>query len=134
ALEPRTVTLEEPANPELADMSRRFRFAVALTVPLLILAMGDMVLPGKPISAILAPRTRVLLELLLASPVCLYSAFPFYVRAVDSIRHQGPIMFTLIGLGVSFAYGYRAVAALAPGVFPAAFRHTAGATGVAVDA
>src|SRR5690606_26346421 len=133
ALEPRTVTLEEPANPELEDMSRRFWFAVALTVPLVILAMGDM-LPGRPISAVLAPRTRVLLELLLATPICLYSAFPFYVRAIDSIRHKSPNMFTLIGLGVSIAYGYSAVAALAPGIFPDAFRHHSGEVGVYFEA
>jgi len=133
ALEPRTVTLEEPANPELEDMSRRFWFAVALTVLLVILAMGDM-LPGRPISAVLAPRTRVLLELLLATPICLYSAFPFYVRAIDSIRHKSPNMFTLIGLGVSIAYGYSAVAALAPGIFPDAFRHHSGEVGVYFEA
>ena len=85
ALEPRTITLEEEDNPELRDMSRRFWFAAVLALPLLVVAMGDM-LPGAPISALLSPRIRVLLELALATPVCLWSAWPFYVRALQSVR------------------------------------------------
>ncbi|RMG94964.1 MAG: heavy metal translocating P-type ATPase [Deltaproteobacteria bacterium] len=133
ALEPRTVTVtEEEDNPELRDMSRRFWFAVALTVPLLVLAMGDM-LPGRPISRLLSPRLRTLLELAFATPVCLWSAWPFYVRAVQSVKHQSLNMFTLIGLGVSVAYVYSVVAALFPGIFPEAFRRD-GEVGVYFEA
>lgn len=106
---------------ELDDMSRRFWFATALTVPLLILAMGDQ-LPGQPISRLLSMRTRMLLELALATPVCLYAAWPFYQRAVQSVIHRSLNMFTLIGLGVGVAYGYSLVAALLPGLFPPSFR------------
>ena len=108
-------------NPELRDMSRRFWMAVALTIPLLLVAMGDL-LPGQPVSRILSSGTRMLLELLLATPICLWAAWPFYVRAVQSVRHRSLNMFTLIGLGVSVAYGYSLVGALLPGIFPAAFR------------
>ncbi len=116
ALEPRTATGTEE-NPELRDMSRRFWFAVVLTLPVLALAMGDM-LPGAPVSALFSARTRVLLELALASPVCLWSAWPFYQRAVASIVNRSLNMFTLIGLGVSVAYVFSVVAALMPGDLP----------------
>ncbi|RME28838.1 MAG: YHS domain-containing protein, partial [Deltaproteobacteria bacterium] len=85
ALEPVTVTAADQPNPELRDMTRRFWFSVALGIPLLVIAMGDM-LPGEPISGLLGARLRVLLELLLAAPVCLWAAWPFYVRAVQSLR------------------------------------------------
>jgi Cu+-exporting ATPase len=121
ALEPRTPLGGEEHNPELEDMSRRFWFAVALSVPVVLLAMGDM-LPGNPVSALLSARGRTLLELALATPICLWSAWPFYVRAVESLKHRSLNMFTLIGLGVSVAYGYSVIAALLPGVFPPSFR------------
>ncbi|RMH39804.1 MAG: heavy metal translocating P-type ATPase [Deltaproteobacteria bacterium] len=121
ALEPRTVTA--PAdNPELRDMTRRLWVAAALAVPLLIVSMGDM-LPGAPISRLLSPRWRVWLELVLATPVCTWIAWPFYQRAVASVRNRSPNMFTLIGLGVSVAFVYSVVATLAPDLFPASFRH-----------
>ena len=123
ALEPRNVASEEEesANPELADMTRRFWIAAAFTVPLFIVAMGDM-LPGAPVSRILSPSARNWLELGLASPVCLWSAWPFYVRFAASLKNKSLNMFTLIGLGVGVAYGYSLIAALAPGIFPEAFR------------
>ncbi|MCL7421989.1 MAG: cadmium-translocating P-type ATPase [Methylobacter sp.] len=122
ALEPRTVdTGQAEQNPELTDMSRRFWFAAALTVPLVIVAMGDM-LPGRPVSQLFSMRTRTLVELALATPVCLWSAWPFYVRAVQSVKNRSLNMFTLIGLGVSVAYVYSLIAALFPDIFPASFR------------
>ncbi len=132
ALEPRTATLEQE-NPELRDMSRRFWFAVVLTVPLLVLAMGDM-LPGQPVSRLMSGPTRVMLELLLATPICLWAAYPFYVRAAASVVNRSLNMFTLIGLGVSVAYGYSVVAALLPELFPAGFRNHHGEAAVYFEA
>jgi Cu+-exporting ATPase len=123
----------EAEDPELRDMTRRFRFAAALALPLLALAMGDM-LPGHPVSSLLSPRVRVLLELALATPVCLWAAWPFYVRAIASLRQRSLNMFTLIGLGVGVAYVYSAVAALLPDLFPAAFRHASGEVAVYFEA
>jgi len=121
ALEPRTLDAEQAArNPELRDMSRRFWFAVALTLPLVVIAMGDL-LPGRPISALLSARMRTLIELVLATPVCLWSGWPFFVRAVLSVRNKSLNMFTLIGLGVSVSYLYSLIAALFPSLFPASF-------------
>ncbi len=132
ALEPRTMVAEPGPDPELRDMSRRFWLATLFTVPLVVLVMVDMIF-DHVISMAIGRRPRVFLELALATPVCLWSAWPFYVRAVRSIVSLRLNMFTLIGLGVSVAYGYSVVAALAPGVFPAGFR-AAGEVGTYFEA
>ena len=133
ALEPRGVQVEEGESAELKDMTRRFWFAAVLTVPLLLLVMGDMLL-GHPTSVIMSMRTRMLFELALATPVCTWSAWPFYVRAVQSVKNRSLNMFTLIGLGVSVAYVYSVVGALFPDVFPASFREAGGEVGVYFEA
>jgi Cu+-exporting ATPase len=116
ALEPTTVTIEEGPNPELLDMSRRFRASAVLSGPLLIGAMGGFI-----------PQW---FELALATPVVLWGAFPFFVRGWQSIVNRSLNMFTLIALGVTVAYGYSVVAALAPELFPAGFRDDSGNVGV----
>ncbi len=133
ALEPLTVVVEEAENPELVDMRRRLVFAAALTAPLLAVAMGDM-LPGEPVSDLLSARRRVLLELALATPVCIWAGWPFLVRAVQSVGNRSLNMFTLIGLGVSVAYVYSLIAALLPGIFPASFRGASGEVAVYFEA
>jgi len=133
ALEPRTVTIEEEDSSELRDMSRRFWFAAALTIPLVAIVMLDM-LPSRPISSVLPGRARALVELALATPVCLWAAWPFYVRAIQSVRNLSPNMFTLIGLGVSVAYLYSMVASLFPSLFPDSFRGHGGEVAVYFEA
>jgi len=134
ALERRDVTVdEEHGNPELTDMTHRFWLAAAFTIPLFVVSMGD-ILPGAPISQMLSAKARTLLELALATPVCIWSAWPFYVRFAQSIRNKSLNMFTLIGLGVSVAYGYSVIAALAPQIFPASFRGVGGEVAVYFEA
>src|ERR1041385_595648 len=133
ALEPRTAAVAEPENPELVDMQRRFSLAGALTAMLVVVAMGDM-LPGHPVSALFSARARTIVEFLLATPVCSWAAWPFYVRAVSSLRNRHLNMFTLIGLGVGVAYGYSVAAALAPTVFPPTFRDESGEVAVYFEA
>ena len=122
ALEPRTVNVEEEKNPELVDMTRRFWISVALTIPVLAIAMAG-VIPG--LASLLhgaSPRDLQFLEFVLATPVVLWAGFPFFVRGVRSLATRNLNMFTLIGLGVGVAYGYSVVALFAPGIFPASFR------------
>ncbi len=133
ALEPMTLTADEEENPELRDMTRRFWIATTLTVPLLVLAMSDYGFAGALQRAIPA-ETRTILELLLATPICAWAAWPFYVRAVQSVRNRSLNMFTLIGLGVFIAYGYSLIAALAPGIFPPAFRDASGQVAIYFEA
>jgi Cu+-exporting ATPase len=134
ALEP-NAPLSEAAeeDSELNEMRRRFWIAAALAIPLLLVSMGDM-LPGHPVAVLLSVRGRVLLELFLASPICLWAAWPFYTRAIQSVRHRSLNMFTLIGLAVAIAYSYSLVAAVWPGIFPASFRQDSGQVGVYFEA
>jgi Cu+-exporting ATPase len=133
ALEPRTVAVEEEDNPELRDMSRRFRVSAALSVPIVILAMGHMI-PGVPLLHAIPGRVRVLLELLLATAVVLWGGWPFFERGWRSVVTRHLNMFTLIAMGVGTAYVYSAVAAVAPGIFPEGFRDASGAVGVYFEA
>jgi P-type Cu+ transporter len=124
ALEPRTITAEPVENPELTDMTRRFWIAAALTAPLFALAMGSMF--GGGLNHTFTMRWQPWIELALATPVCLWAGWPFLVRGQRSVRSGNLNMFTLIGLGVSVAYLSSAVAVIAPGLFPAAFRDEMG--------
>ncbi len=132
-LEPRTMTLEEPENPELVDMRRRFWLSVVLTVPLFIVAMGDLI-PGRPLERLASSAALDWLELALATPVVLWGGWPFLVRFWESLVHRSLNMFTLIGLGVGVAFLYSTVAQLFPFVFPAEFRGPGGAVAVYFEA
>ena len=129
ALEPRTITADAVEDPELHDMKRRFLVATVFTIPLLAIAMSELFaaswVPG---------RTRTWIELALATPVCVWSAWPFYVRAVQSVAHKSLNMFTLIGLGVAVAYGYSVIATLLPSIFPPSFRGEDGQVAVYFEA
>ena len=130
ALEPMTVS-DEDKNPELVDMTRRFWVGAALTVPVLVLAMGGL-LPGLgPLLERVVPRELShWLELAFATPVVLWAGWPFFQRGWKSVMTWNLNMFTLIAIGVGAAFAYSAVATLAPGIFPVAFRGPSGAIGV----
>ena len=131
ALEPRMVTLEEGPNPELIDMSRRFWVSLALTVPLLFVAMAPMA--GVHLGP-LDGRAGRWAELVLASPVVLWGGWPFFVRGWASIVNRSPNMFTLIALGTGVAYLDSVLAVLAPALFPPSFRDHHGEVGVYFEA
>jgi Cu+-exporting ATPase len=114
ALEPRTVTAQAEENPELRDMTRRFWISLALSVPLLVIAM---VLPVEALG-----RGRAWLELLLATPVVLWAGWPFFQRGWTSVVNLSTNMFTLIAIGTGVSYVYSLIATIAPGIFPASFR------------
>ena len=120
ALEPRTVTLLDAPNPELVDMTRRFRIAAVLAAPVFVVTMADMAAGGR-----LVMTRGVLVNwmgLALSAPVVFWAGWPFFERAWTSLVNRSPNMFTLIALGVGAAFGYSAVATVAPGVFPEGFR------------
>jgi Cu+-exporting ATPase len=129
ALEPRVGSTSVEDNVELREMTRRLWFAAALTVPVLLLMLADM-FPDLPIGGWIGGRARALVELGLTTPVCTWAAWPFYGRAVASVRNRSLNMYTLIGLGVSVAFGYSVVAALLPGIFPASLHDASGSVGV----
>ena len=125
ALEPRTVSLEQEENPELAEMSRRFWVSVVLTVPLLAIGMSEFI-PGADLERLLPKRVWGWIELALATPVVLWGAWPFFVRGWQSVKNRSLNMFTLIGLGVGVAYVFSLIATLFPGLFPTSFRSASG--------
>src|ERR671920_1861127 len=93
----------------------------ALGLPVFLLAMGDMVL-GMGLGGRVDVRLANWIGLVFATPVVFWAGWPFFERAWASVINRSPNMFTLIGLGVGAAYGYSAVATIAPGVFPDGFR------------
>jgi len=122
ALEPETPSAEAGPNEELIDMKRRLWFALALSVPLVVLDMGGHLWRPEQ----LTPALSRWIELLLATPVALGAGWPFFVRAWSSIRTRNLNMFTLIALGVGVAWTYSVVATLAPGLFPGGMGHHGG--------
>jgi Cu+-exporting ATPase len=123
ALEPRSTTLaaEEERSPELVSMTRRFWASVVLAVPVLFLAMSDMI-PGKPVQHALGMKVIIWIEFALTTPVVAWCAAPFFHRGALSLKNRHLNMFTLISLGVGIAYVYSLFAAFAPGLFPASHR------------
>lgn len=133
ALEPRTMTGGEEISPELADMARRFRNSLILTVPILFLAMSNM-LPGRPAQSYLPPRLLIWSQFLLATPVVLWGGWPFFRRCWASVLNRSPNMFTLISIGTGTAYLYSVFATLLPGIFPESFRDHLGGIAVYFEA
>ncbi len=133
ALEPVSPSLEEEENPEYTNMRRRFWLSLALTLPLLVLAMGEMI-AGHSLPLWITLRDRVWFQLVFATPVVLWGGLPFFVRGWQSLRNRSLNMFTLISLGVGAAYVYSLTAALLPGIFPESFRAHSGEVAVYFEA
>jgi P-type Cu+ transporter len=134
ALEPMVAASEEEApNPELISMSRRFWVCTALTIPLLAIAMSDF-LPGRPIASRIGMRGMNWIELLLATPIVIWGAWPFFERGWISIVTRRLNMFTLIGIGIATAYLFSVLATIVPQTFPAAFRQPDGSVAVYFEA
>jgi Cu+-exporting ATPase len=120
ALEPRTLSLTDAPNPELADMTRRLWIAVLLGLPVFVVAMLDMAAGGR-MTMTRGPLINGM-GLVLSTPVVFWAGWPFFERAWASIMNRSPNMFTLIALGVGCAYLYSAAGTLAPAAFPEGFR------------
>jgi Cu+-exporting ATPase len=121
ALEPRVVGFEDEPNPELIDMTRRFRLALVLGAPVFLLTMVDMANPGV-LMRFVDRRAVNWIGLACSTPVVFWAGWPFFVRAWASVIYRSPNMFTLIAMGVGTAYGYSAIGTIAPGIFPDGFR------------
>lgn len=115
ALEPKEVSLDDTPDPEFIDMKRRFIISAVLTLPVFVLAMGEMF---PSFSDIVPPRVSIWAQFILATPVVLWGGWPFFERAVASVRNASPNMFTLIAMGTGAAYLYSLAALFLPDVFP----------------
>ncbi|CAN7766601.1 copper-translocating P-type ATPase [Cupriavidus necator] len=131
ALEPVLATAVTGESPELRDMTRRFWIGTALTLPVFALEMGGHLFN---IHHFIAQQTSNWVQLLLGTPVVLWAGWPFFTRAVASVRNRSLNMFTLIALGTGAAWLYSIVGTLAPGLFPAALRSEDGAVAVYFEA
>ena len=133
ALEPMGVPAgDEGPNPELVDFTRRFIVSAALSVPLLVIAMGPML--GLPLRDRIGEPLAAWLELALATPVVLWAAIPFFRRGYESLVNRSPNMWTLISIGVGTAYLYSVAATLLPELFPHEIRGHGGSVPVYFEA
>lgn len=130
ALEPMTATGDED-NAELADMTRRFWASLVMTIPVLALAMGEMV---PAVGRLVSPAVSAWVQLALSTPVVLWGGWPFFARGWASLASRHLNMFTLIALGTGAAYLYSLAAALFPGLVPHAFRGHGGAVPIYFEA
>ncbi len=123
ALEPLNATESSGENAELKDMQRRFWIGAALSVPVVLLEMGAH-LPALNLHHLIGARISQWVQFVLATPVILWAGWPFFTRAVASVRNRSLNMFSLIGLGVAATtdatrHPPRAAGAERPLVFPA---------------
>lgn len=121
ALEPEEVSLQEEENPELIDFTRRLKVSAVLSIPLLFLAMSDLI-PGQPIQHALPERINAGIQFLLATPVVLWAGLPFFERGWASLKTRKFNMFTLIALGTGVSYVFSLVGTFFPQVFPESLR------------
>ncbi|MGJ7491397.1 copper-transporting P-type ATPase [Variovorax sp. ZT4R33] len=131
ALEPLVASAETGESPELRDMTRRFWVGLALRAPVFILEMGAHLVN---LHAFIAPQLSNWIQLVLATPVVLWSGWPFFTRAAASVKNRSLNMFSLIALGTGIAWIYSIVGTVAPGIFPAEFRGPEGAVAVYFEA
>ena len=131
-LESAAMAVDVP-NPELVDFTRRFWIGTVLTIPVLVLTMAPYL--GFPeVRDILGERGTLWLELVLGTPVVLWSGWPFMVRGWNSFLTRNLNMFSLISMGVIAAWLFSVAAVIAPGIFPAGFRNAEGHVGVYFEA
>jgi Cu+-exporting ATPase len=133
ALEPDVVSADDKEDPELKMMSRRFWICAALTLPIFVIAMSDMI-PNQPLQRVVSMRTLIWIQFVLATPVVLWGAWPFFVRGWRSIVTRRLNMFTLVSMGVFVAFGYSVIVTVAPGVFPESMQHKHGLVAVYFEA
>lgn len=131
ALEPVLATAEQGESPELQDMTKRFWIGTALTVPVFALEMGGHLMN---LSHVLGQQMSNWIQLVLGTPVVLWAGWPFFVRAVASVKNRSLNMFSLIALGTGAAWLYSIVGTAAPQLFPATLRLADGAVAIYFEA
>jgi Cu+-exporting ATPase len=133
ALEPLKITAKASPNNELADMTRRFWFALVLTFPVIVLEMGEHI-PVLGLRNLVSPTLSMWVQFVLSSPVVLWAGFPFFTRGWASVIHRSLNMFSLIALGIGSAYLYSLFATFAPDIFPVGFHTMDGSVAVYFEA
>ncbi|HEY8032533.1 MAG TPA: heavy metal translocating P-type ATPase [Methylocella sp.] len=131
ALEPDVTNTETGPNPELAEMTRRFWIALALSLPVVVLEMGGHLFN---LHRLISQETSNWVQFVLATPVVLWAGWPFFERGARSLATRNLNMFTLIAMGTGVAWVYSTAATMAPGLFPEAFQGAGGAVAIYFEA
>lgn len=132
ALEPAIPSARRQANPELADMQRRFWIGLVLGIPVVALEMLHHT--GGPFMHGTSARTWAWISFVLSTPVVVWCGLPFFARGWASVRTRNLNMFSLIALGTGTAFLYSAVATIVPQIFPPALRNADGSVPVYFEA
>ena len=119
ALEPKEISLDDKPDPEYPDMWRRFVVSAILTLPVFILAMGEMF---PAFHNVVSPQVSIWIQFILSMPVVFWGGWPFFQRGWASIKNVSPNMFTLIAIGTGAAVIYSITALFFPQVFPDSLR------------
>ncbi|TSA31702.1 MAG: heavy metal translocating P-type ATPase [Porphyromonadaceae bacterium] len=106
-------------------MAKKFQIAVALSIPVFIIAMSDFI-PFLHLETNVSKKVWSWIEFFLATPVVFYSGWEFFKRGWSSIIRWVPNMWTLISIGVGAAYLFSVFGLLVPGIFPAQFKDMQG--------
>ena len=120
ALEPMDASVEADDS-DFRAMRLRFFVCLGLSLPLLLMTMGDMV-PGLMLQERVGMGLFSSIQFLLATPVVLWGGWPFFRLALASFRSLNLNMFSLIGLGTAAAYGFSLFAFFLPGWIPKSFK------------
>jgi Cu+-exporting ATPase len=104
--------IEQAEEAERRALRRDLVVSVALAVPLLVIAMSHGAIPGTE------GTLGRWLQLLLATPVIFGPGRRFLSLAWKALRHRTADMNTLVSLGTLSAWGYSALAVVAPRLFP----------------
>ncbi|MEO6380925.1 MAG: HAD-IC family P-type ATPase, partial [Nitrobacter sp.] len=131
ALEPELVSLNDAPNPELADMSRRFWIGLMLALPVIALDMGGHFAGTR---GWVGQTLSNWIQFAFATPVVIWTGWPFFARGWQSLITRNLNMFTLVAMGTGVAYIYSLAATVAPTIFPPAFRGNDGAVAVYFEA
>ncbi|MBT1070322.1 heavy metal translocating P-type ATPase [Geobacter chapellei] len=133
ALEPKTVAAADEPNPELKEMSRRFWITLALSIPVFVIAMGEMAF-ARTLDPAVYGRMAVIAQFGLATPAVIWGGLPLFQKGWRSLMTFRLNMFTLIAMGIGTAYVYSVTAVFFPQYFPAAFRGHGGHIAVYFEA
>jgi Cu+-exporting ATPase len=118
--EPEANERDAEEDKEGIELRQKVIFAAALTIPVVLIAMGKMIPALEAFYVSVLPhRGWMAIEWLLTTPVLFYAGSRFFRTGYTELRHANPGMNSLVMIGASAAYFYSVAALLVPGFFPA---------------
>ncbi len=124
---------ESAENKTYKTLLKKFWIAVALTVPIFLIAMSEMI-PNNPLYGLMPMKYWNWVQFGLSIPVVFYATWMFFERAYRSIKTWNLNMFTLIGIGAGVAWIFSVFGMLFPDFFPEQFKTEMGTVHVYFEA